>query len=172
MLNDRAPICSKIFRCVCFGESFGDLTRPAHVLSLTRTVQRHPVIGTRNGLQYSGKSCRPPSPHVFGVSPMQMFACCYPSFAVVTVYYIWHAFVQSPLGEYTFGDWRADSVLLQRAAEAQRCSHCRSPNTGYAGTVGPRQVWRCSDCSRTFWLTKQPRNVFLRLGAFLVGAGD
>jgi hypothetical protein len=103
---------------------------------------------------------------------MQMLACCYPSFAVVTLYYIWHAYVESPLrGEHAFGEWLADRLMAERAVARQVCSHCRSPHTGYAGTVGHRQVWRCSDCSRTFWHTKEPRNVFLKIGALLVGAG-
>ena len=150
------------------------MTTAANVLSLTRTVQkRHPVIGTRNGLRYSRKSCGPISPHLSGVPLMQMFACCYPSFAVVTIYYIWRTFADAPLrSERTLGEWVAYRLMAQPAIERHTCSHCRSPNIGYAGTVGHRQVWRCSDCSRTFWHTNQRRNVFLRIGALLVGAGD
>ena len=104
---------------------------------------------------------------------MQMFACCYQSFAVVTLYYIWHAYVESPLvREGTFGGWLADRVMVKRAVERQLCSHCRSPRTGYAGTVGHRQVWRCSDCSRTFWHANDHRNLLLRMGALLVGGGS
>jgi hypothetical protein len=110
--------------------------------------------------------------HLSGVPPMQMFACCYPSFAVVTVYYIWHTFFQSPPSEHSFGNWLAHRLTAERTIERHVCSHCRSPHTGYAGTVGARHVWRCSDCSRTFWHTKQRRNIFGTIGALLVGGGD
>jgi transposase-like protein len=59
--------------------------------------------------------------------------------------------------------------MTERNAERQLCPHCRTPRTYYAGTVGHRQVWRCSDCSRTFWPRKKSSSVLLRLRTLLVG---
>jgi transposase-like protein len=60
--------------------------------------------------------------------------------------------------------------MSERIAERQVCSHCGSPRTACAGTVGHRQVWRCSDCNRTFWPKQKGSGVFLRMKALLVGA--
>jgi transposase-like protein len=59
--------------------------------------------------------------------------------------------------------------MSERIAERQVCPHCRSPRGGYAGTVGHRPLWRCSDCNRTFWPQKKGSSVLLRLRALLVG---
>lgn len=53
--------------------------------------------------------------------------------------------------------------MSERIADRQECPHCRSPRTGYAGMVGHRQVWRCFECSRTFWYRKKGGSVLLRI---------
>jgi transposase-like protein len=59
--------------------------------------------------------------------------------------------------------------MSEQIANRQVCSHCSSPRTRYAGIVGRRQVWRCSDCNRTFWPRKKGSSVLLRIRALLAG---
>jgi hypothetical protein len=41
--------------------------------------------------------------------------------------------------------------MSEPIADTQQCPYCNSAHTRYAGTLGGRKVWRCRECTRTFW---------------------
>src|SRR6516165_6758925 len=41
--------------------------------------------------------------------------------------------------------------MAEPITDTQQCPYCKSAHTRYAGTLGSRKVWRCRECTRTFW---------------------
>jgi ribosomal protein L37AE/L43A len=57
------------------------------------------------------------------------------------------------------------TVMAEPIADTQQCPYCKSAHTRYAGTLGSHKVWRCRECTRTFWPMTQ------LIGAALPGIG-
>ena len=55
--------------------------------------------------------------------------------------------------------------MAEPIADTQQCPYCNSAHIRYAGTLGSRKVWRCRECTRTFW----PMTQFI--GTALPGIG-